>query len=169
MFLTILAIAFLILPCILFMSAIGRKRRPSEKYLYHVTTLENANKIVQNGLATIRPATGLNAYSNFFRPTTFYFSGIPNYMQVAFNLPNAVKRKDLVAVRVDIQDIPSNIHMKSRFLDKAFFHTGALNGVPAEIVKIPKERIQLVLEPFLLLIVLFFITSITLISTTFIG
>lgn len=151
------------------LGGIGYRRIPSSDYLYHVTTQENAQKIVQNGSATIYPTSGLKSYSNWLRPSTFYFSDFPTYLQVWFNIPGYVLGTDLVAVRIEVKSLPDSVVTKSRFVDGAVFHTGALNNIPAEIVSIPKERIRFVIEPLMLLLSLMILSFVILMSTLFIG
>lgn len=148
----------LILVFILFvLGGVGYRKKPSSKYLYHVTTIENAQKIVQNDIATIYPSTGWKSYSNWLRPTTFYFAGLPTRIQVWFNIPGYTFKTDLVAVRVEVRNLPDSIKTKSRYLDRVAFHTGPLTNVPAEIVTIPKTRIRFVVEPLLVLFSLQFV------------
>lgn len=163
-----LIFGLILLAFILALGGIGFRKKPSSEYLYHVTTQENARKIVQNGSATIYPASCWKSYSNWLRPSTFYFAGLPSRSQVWYNLPGCAG-KDLVAVRIAVRNLPDTIDTKSRFVDRAVFHKGPLMGVPAEIVSIPKERIRFVLEPLLMLLTLLFLSTAVLFSTFFIG
>lgn len=164
-----LIFGLILIAFILALGGIGFRKKPSSEYLYHVTTQENARKIVQNGSATIYPTSGWKSYSNWLRPSTFYFAGFPSLLQVWFNIPGYAFGTDLVAVRIEVRNLPDAIDTKSRFVDRAVFHTGPLLGVPAEIVSIPKERIRFVLEPLLLLLTLLFLSTAVLFFTAFIG
>lgn len=131
---------------------IGFSRKVDSEYIYHFTKKEHLNEIVKDGYATINGCVGFGSYSNFFRRTTFYFDGIPSLMQIRQNIDSNPKKIDkFYAIKIKASDLPPEINMKRRLLDGAVFHSGNLVNVPAEIEVIPRERLPLVTEPFLLI------------------
>lgn len=159
----LLIVGLLVAFAMLVMGSIGYRKKTSGKYLYHITTMENAQKIVQNDLATIYATNRRMSYSNFFRRSTFYFDRIPSLVQLWNNIPGYKKGTDLVAVRIEVEKLPKEIKLKTRYHDKAVFHKGPLENVPAEIVEIPSKRIPFVIEPLAVILGSFAITTILLI------
>lgn len=167
MMLSIIMLLFVVLPLVIVIQGFNSKVK--SEYIYHVTKPEYAQKIVQNGYANLKGSKGFGSYSNFLRTTCFYFAGVPDRMQLVFNISKTFLKEDVTAVRIRVADLPSNVKMKRRFLDGAVFHTGDLKNVPAEIVTIPSERIPFVLQPVLFVILLGIATGLIAISAHILG
>jgi len=108
-----------------------------EQGLYHVTTKHE--QIMHNGIAHLLPSKRLQSYSNWFRPTVFFFAGKPSKVASSFNLRKE-EQKALTAIWIKPEDITDDFLSKLRFrkLDNAVMFSGELFH-KAEVVKIDVE------------------------------
>jgi len=104
--------------------------------IYHVTTLENANKIMGSG--HIRPSGNLASYG---RKKCFFFAGTPNYENICINCKTSALNYEFTAIKVmpNKEEIAS---FKQRSLnDGAITYLGKCD--------LPKDRaniVQMVLD-----------------------
>lgn len=105
--------------------------------LYHVTTLENAKKILASGQLT--PSNALVSYGT---PKVFFFAGKPTYEQLESNCDKLLNREDMVAIKVKLSYEELALHFKERFLnDHALVYDGTYK-LPLENVSISYLSVQ---------------------------
>ncbi|MCI8347398.1 MAG: metallophosphoesterase [Bacilli bacterium] len=89
--------------------------------IYHITSEENANKIISS-----KNIKASNAATSFGSKKTFFFSGIPTVENVALNLDDIPAKVTAIKTKPTVQDLQSD-NFKYRIDDKAITYKGDYN------------------------------------------
>jgi len=99
--------------------------------IYHVTTEENADKIMESG--HIRPS---NMLLSLGRKKCFFFAGTPSYKDLASNCASEAKKYEFKAVKLMPNEEELSKFRQRSFNDDSITFVGKCN--------LPKERTQIV-------------------------
>ena len=86
--------------------------------LYHFTTEENANKILESGY--IKASNKFTSYDLVNR--TFFFNGVPNFISYVNDLGGINEKA--IAIKIDVNDVDANNFSRRTFGDQAITYSG---------------------------------------------
>lgn len=99
--------------------------------LYHLTTIEAANKIMESGY--INPSNGLTSLGN---KKCFFFPGIPNYINICINTANYANKYEMTAIKLKVNEEELDSFKQRSFSDNAIIYEGKCI--------LPKDRCEIV-------------------------
>lgn len=114
-----------------------QKAKILENGLYHFTSEESANKILdKNGIAHFKPSDRISSYSMLGRKSVFMFAGKPSVFDIVRNIKgfNLDKVKDKRFIHIKGEDALNIVEkLKYRPTDYATMFPGELN-IPAQVM-----------------------------------
>jgi hypothetical protein len=87
--------------------------------LYHVTTKENAEAIMKSGY--LKPSNGV---SSLGKGKSFFFPGIPSYINLCINTANYANKYEMTAIKIRLNESELNSFKQRSFSDNAIIYEG---------------------------------------------